>query len=80
MGKQKLNSKDLFKIKFPSEVAKSLALNIMNRHFKHTPNEEKIKLIEHVLAQPELYVSHTTLGLLALKLVSKTISGDAFCE
>ncbi len=78
MGKQKLKIRDLSVIKFPSEVAKSLALNIMNRHFKHTPNQEKIKLIEDVLSQPELYVNHATLGLLALKLVSKTIDEDPF--
>jgi tRNA-splicing ligase RtcB (3'-phosphate/5'-hydroxy nucleic acid ligase) len=78
MGKQKLTIKDLAVIKFSSEVAKSFALNIMNRHFKHTPNEEKIKLITDVLAQPELYVDHATLGILAMKLVSKAISEEAF--
>jgi tRNA-splicing ligase RtcB (3'-phosphate/5'-hydroxy nucleic acid ligase) len=77
MGKQKLTIKDLAVINFSSEVAKSLALNIMNSHFKHTPNEEKIKLISDVLEQPELYVDHAALGILALKLVSKTISEDA---
>jgi tRNA-splicing ligase RtcB len=78
MGKQKLTIKDLAVINFSSEVAKSLALNIMNRHFKHTPNEEKIKLIANVLEHPELYVNHITLGILALKLVSKTITEDAY--
>src|SRR5438105_283414 len=79
MGKQKLNIKDLTVIKFPSDVARSLALNIMNRHFKHTSNEDKIKLIAHVLEQPEEYASHATLGTLALKLVSKVI-GVENCE
>jgi tRNA-splicing ligase RtcB len=78
MGKQKLTIKELGIINFPSEVAKSLALNIMNRHFKHIPNVEKLKLIENVLQRPELYVDHTTLGLLAIKLVSKTINIESF--
>src|SRR6187551_3157838 len=73
MSKQKLNIKDLTVIHFPSDVAKSLALNIMNRHFKHTPNEDKLKFITHVLEQPELYVNHATLGILATKLVSQTV-------
>jgi tRNA-splicing ligase RtcB len=73
MGKQKLNIKDLVVIKFPSDVARSLALNIMNRHFKHASNEDKLKLIAHVLEQPEEYASHATLGVLAQKLVSKAI-------
>jgi tRNA-splicing ligase RtcB len=55
MGKQKLNIKDLSIINFPSEVAKSLSLNIMNRHFKHLPNEEKLMLIQNVLEHPEAY-------------------------
>ena len=78
MGKQKLNIKDLTVVDFPSDVARSLALNIMNRHFKHTSNEEKLKLINHVLEQPESFVNHATLGILALKLVSKTMRVESF--
>ena len=78
MGTQKLNIKDLTVVNFPSDVARSLALNIMNRHFKHTPNEDKLKLISTVLEQPESYVNHSTLGILALKLVSKAFSNDLF--
>jgi tRNA-splicing ligase RtcB len=78
MGTQKLNIKDLTVINFPSDVARSLALNIMNRHFKHTLNEEKLKLIGHVLERPESYVNHNTLGILAVKLVSKTLTQDSF--
>ena len=43
----------------------------MNRHFKHHTLEEKLELITKVLAEPELFVDHNTLGLLAHKLVSK---------
>lgn len=50
----------------------------MNRHFKHTTNEDKLKLIAHVLEQPELYVNHATLGILALKLVSKSTEGESY--
>jgi tRNA-splicing ligase RtcB len=78
MGKQKLNLKDLTVINFPSDVARSLALNIMNRHFKHTTNEEKIKLINTVLEQPTSYLIHETLGILAQKLVSKTIGSESY--
>jgi tRNA-splicing ligase RtcB len=77
MGKQKLNIKDLTVINFPSDVTRSLALNIMNRHFKHTTNEEKIKLIKTVLEQPASYLIHDTLRILAQKLVSKTIGSES---
>lgn len=73
MGKQKLNIKDLSTIKFPSEVAKSLSLNIMNRHFKHVPNGEKLVLIGKVITHPESYVSDDKLSLLAYKLISKHV-------
>jgi tRNA-splicing ligase RtcB len=74
MGKQKLNIKDLSIINFPSEVAKSLSLNIMNRHFKHLPNEEKLMLIQSVLEHPEAYLNNELLSLLAHKLYSAPIS------
>lgn len=74
MGKQKLNIKDLSTIRFPSEVARSLSLNIMNRHYGHTPNEEKLSLINNVLTHPDDYLNHDSLGLLAHKLVSKSIT------
>lgn len=74
MGKHKLNIKDLSTISFPSEVAKSLSLNIMNRHFKHASNDEKLALITNVLADPEAYINHDTLSLLAHKLVSRSVT------
>lgn len=70
MSKQKLNIKDLSTITFPSEVAKSLSLNIMNRHFKHLPNEVKLIQIKKVLENPEGYLHDNLLGLLAHKLTS----------
>jgi tRNA-splicing ligase RtcB len=73
MGSQKLNIKQLSTIAFPSEVARSLSLNIMNRHFKHTSIEDKLSLINNVLMHPEDYLHHETLGLLAQKLVSNSV-------
>ena len=68
MGKQKLNIKDLSTINFPSAVAKSLSLNIMNRQFKHLPNEEKLTLIQSVLQHPEGFFGDAQLSLLAYKI------------
>lgn len=79
MGKQKLNIKDLSTISFPSEVAKSLSLNIMNRHFKHLPNEEKLGLINNVLANPQAYLRDELLSLLAHKLTSAVVAEQFKC-
>ncbi len=76
MGKHKINIKDLQVISFSTDVARSLALNIMNRHFKHTPNEEKLKLIADVLEHPQLYTQHATLSILAHKLLNITSTID----
>lgn len=78
MGKQKLFIQDLKYISFPSEVARSLAMNIINRHFKHDLIEEKLELIKRVLENPEAYANHPTLSLLALKLVAKSFVEDSF--
>jgi tRNA-splicing ligase RtcB (3'-phosphate/5'-hydroxy nucleic acid ligase) len=78
MGKQKLNIKELSAIDFPTDVARSLALNIMNRHFKHTANEEKLLLIKNVLSAPEQYLHDAVLGVLAHKLVSKSTTQESF--
>jgi tRNA-splicing ligase RtcB len=78
MGKQKLTIQALAALNFTSDVAKSLSLNIMNRHFKHIPNEEKIKLIADVLERPETYTGHGTLGLLAHKLISRNGFSEPF--
>lgn len=69
MGKQKLSIKDIHSINFPTEVARSLGLNIMNRHFKHTSNDDKIQLLKEVLANPADYYAHEALGVLAQKLI-----------
>ncbi len=78
MGKQKLIIQDLKHISFPSEVARSLAMNIMNRHFKHESIDEKLDLIKQVLDDPASYADHPTLSLLALKLVAKSFVEDPF--
>jgi len=59
-------------IDFPSDVIRSLALNIMNRHFKHMPIEEKLNQITTVLQHPEDFRDHELFSMMALKLVSKS--------
>lgn len=78
MGKQKLTIKDLRNITFPTDAIKSLGLNIMNRHFKHIRNEEKLSLLTGVLSNPEHYINHSTLDLLARKLTGGLVMPDAF--
>ena len=71
MGKHKITNRELHGIEFPSDVAKSLALTILNRHYKHTPNEEKTSMIKEILANPERYDDHPLLCTLVQKLIGK---------
>jgi tRNA-splicing ligase RtcB len=71
MSNQKIDIKDLKKANLTSDVARSVGMNIMNRHFKHMPKEQKLETLVSVLAQPELYVHHLVLGQLAQKFIVK---------
>jgi tRNA-splicing ligase RtcB (3'-phosphate/5'-hydroxy nucleic acid ligase) len=77
MGNQKLTIKDISTIDFPSEVAKSLALNIANRSFKHFSIEDKKTMIGDVLENPINYRTHDSWSVLALKLLAETLT-DTF--
>lgn len=41
MGKNRMKGKHLRKVDFPSDIAKSVAINIMTKHYKHVSMEEK---------------------------------------
>lgn len=65
MGKQKLKGKDLRKIGFQSDRAKSLAINIMAMYYKHLKKTEKLDLLQRVKDNPEEYQQDENLCLLA---------------
>lgn len=77
MSNQKINSKDLKRVIFTSDVARSLGMNIMNQYFKYTPKNQKLEILAHVLAQPESYLDHEVLSPLAQKLVDKRVEGNS---
>ena len=65
MDNSKLKGKDLNKINFTSDQAKSMAIDIMSKYFKHTDKEEKLTLLEQVFINPEAYLEHPQLSRLA---------------
>jgi tRNA-splicing ligase RtcB (3'-phosphate/5'-hydroxy nucleic acid ligase) len=74
--KQKLDIRELNRIEFPSDVVRSLSLNVMNRHFRHLANDEKLELLKSVLSDPDRYVQDELLCVLAMKLKSGGIQQD----
>lgn len=71
VGKNHMKGKHLRKVDFPSDIAKSVAINIMTKHYKHVSMEEKLEIIKNVLLNPEQYVEHEHLSSLARAIVGK---------
>ncbi|MBS1635995.1 MAG: RtcB family protein [Bacteroidetes bacterium] len=71
MGKNRMKGKHLRKIDFPSDIAKSTAINIMMKHYKHASMEEKLNNIQNVLLNPDNYLEHEFLMPLARAISGK---------
>jgi tRNA-splicing ligase RtcB len=71
MGKNRMKGKHLRKVDFPSDIAKSTAINIMSKHYKHVSMEEKLEIVQNVLLHPEQFTEHEFLYTLAHALTAK---------
>lgn len=65
MGNQRLRGKDLKKIQYDSNRARSLAIDIMSKHYKHTSKLEILELLTQLREDPEQYQEDPILGILA---------------
>ena len=66
-----MKGKHLRKVDFPSDIAKSVAINIMTKHYKHVSMEEKLEVVKNVLLHPEQFEEHEQLRALAIALIGK---------
>ena len=71
MGNQKIRGKDLKNIQYDSNRAKSLAIDIMSKHYKHASKLEKLEVLTEVRDNPERYEEDPILGALAEEFVVK---------
>jgi len=71
MSKSQIKGKDLKKINYKSDKAKSLAINIINTDFKHISKNEKLEILEDVLLNPKNYLEHESLFRIAEELIGK---------
>ncbi len=69
MGNYKLKGKDLKQINYESDRAKSLAIDIMQKDFKHLSKSDKLKLLENVILNPKEYVNHISFAKLAEEFI-----------
>jgi len=60
-----LKAKDLSKIGYTNDQARSLVINIISKHFKHHSKEELVELLANIKASPETYIKDEITGKIA---------------
>jgi len=60
-----LRTKDLSKIGYTNDKARSLVINILSKHFKHYSKAEITELLTDLKNTPEAYLNHETLHKIA---------------
>ncbi|MBO9635334.1 MAG: RtcB family protein [Chitinophagaceae bacterium] len=71
MAKLKLRGKDLRQIGYPEGPVISIAMNIMQREYKHSEKEDVMELLQRILKAPVEYENDAVLGLIAQQLIPK---------
>ena len=69
MSKLKLTGKELRAIGYPEGPVISVAMNVMQKHYKHEAKEDVMELLKKILAAPVEYEQDAVLGLIAQKLM-----------
>tara|TARA_B110000211_G_scaffold229823_1_gene288236 strand:+ start:1424 stop:2827 length:1404 start_codon:yes stop_codon:yes gene_type:complete len=69
MATNKLRGKDLSKLGYISPKSKSIAIDAMQKHYKHLPKKEKLTILEDVLLNAEKYQNHEAFQQLAEEFV-----------
>jgi tRNA-splicing ligase RtcB len=76
MGKLKIQGKDLRAIGYPQAPVVSIAMQVMEKNFKHLAHEDAMEVLGAVLQSPNEYSNDPVLGKIALQLVPKTEPSD----
>lgn len=75
--KLKISAKELRGIGYPESPVIPVAMNVMEKHFKHHTKEEAFDILKAVLQSPKDYATHETLQPIAEKLLPKEKVDDA---
>jgi tRNA-splicing ligase RtcB len=71
MPKLKLSGKELRSIGFPEGPVISVAMNLMEKHYKHVKKEEVMNILRRVLASPVEFGGDAVLAIIAEQLMPK---------
>jgi tRNA-splicing ligase RtcB (3'-phosphate/5'-hydroxy nucleic acid ligase) len=74
MSKFKLSGKELRAIGYPESPVISIAINVMQKNYKHHTKEEVMEILKMVLASPVEYKNDAVLALIAQQLLPKEIN------
>lgn len=74
MAKLKLRGKDLRGIGFPEGPVISLAMNIMEKAYKHSTEAEALAVLQRIVQSPAEYVNDEVLGKIAQSLMPKPVT------
>jgi len=69
--KLQLRGKDLRNIGYPEGPVISVAMNIMEKHYKHSTLDEALEVLKNILEQPAAYLNDELLGKIADGLMPK---------
>lgn len=77
MGKLKIQGKELRAIGYPEGPVISIAMNVMEKNYKHHKKEEAMEILKSVLAAPVEYKNDAVLALIAEQLMPKETAEGA---
>ncbi len=76
MSKLKITAKELRAIGYPESPVIPVAMNVMEKQYKHTAKAEALDILKAVLANPVAYKNDAVLGVIAEKLLPKEVVGQ----
>jgi len=71
MGKLKIQGKEIRALGYPEGPVISIAMNVMEKNFKHHSKEKAFEILKEILQSPQDYASDEMLGLIAKQLLPK---------
>src|SRR5215203_6414297 len=71
MSKLKLQGKEIRALGYPEGPVISIAMNMMEKNFKHHSKEKVFEILKEILQSPQDYASDEVLGLIAKQLLPK---------
>ena len=80
MSKLKIQGKELRALGYPEGPVISIAMNVMEKNFKHYSKEKAFEILKEVLQSPHDYATDETLGQIAKQLLPKASLSEGLGE